>query len=314
MPRSGLAASAAEMRALLPPRPEASSKRDFGSVLCVAGSLNYRGAAYLCGVAALRAGAGYATVACPAPVASSVAALTPDLVLLPLRARRGVASPGSWRMVARALPRHTAVIVGPGLGSLAHGVADVAPFARRVVARVAELDLPLVLDADGINVLARLMRARRPVRLPARTVLTPHEGELARVLGVEPAAVRSDRPGAALEAAGILGAVVVLKGSRTLIASGGSLFANPTGSVALAKAGTGDVLAGIVAGFLAQGLAPLDAARLGAYVHGLAGDVGRELRGVGGLLASDVAGLVPEALARLAGEAFVPRSSKSMLY
>lgn len=307
MPRSGLVASAAEMRALLPPRPEEASKRDFGSVLCVAGSVNYRGAACLCGVAALRSGAGYATVACPGTVASSLAALTPDLVLLPLRVRRGVSSPGSWRLVDRVLPRHTAVIVGPGLGSLARGVADVVPFARRVVARVAALGLPLVLDADGINVLARLMRARRPIRLPARTVLTPHEGELARVLGVEPAAVRSDRPGAALEAAGLLGAVVVLKGPRTLIASGSSLFANPTGSVALAKAGTGDVLAGIVAGFLAQGLDPLGAARLGAYVHGLAGDVGRERRGARGLLASEVAGFVPDALARLAGDASIPR-------
>jgi NAD(P)H-hydrate epimerase len=179
------------------------------------------------------------------------------------------------------------VALGPGIGRAAETAALVRAFCKR-------LERPLVLDADGLNAFAgdaEALRAR-----PAPTVLTPHPGEAARVLGSTAAAVAGDRLGAARRLAAATGCVVLLKGAPSVIARPGEPpLVNPTGGPALASGGTGDVLTGLVAALLAQGLAPADAAGLGAWLHGLAGDRIAAERGPSGLVAEELADALPEA-------------------
>jgi hydroxyethylthiazole kinase-like uncharacterized protein yjeF len=277
---------------LIPSRPADGDKRAFGSVLDVAGSAWFRGAALLSAESALRVGAGYVTLACPRPVADSAPARLPDAVLIPLRAKGGCVRGMEYRRVADAARRASAIALGCGLSSPAGGTRSLRRFYKRLVLALTAFDVPVVLDADGLNLLAEL----QPLALPAKLVMTPHERELARLLGRDAEAVRADREGTAVEAALRFGAVVVLKGHRSIVTDGERTLVNPTGNSALAKAGSGDVLAGAIAGLLAQGMRPLDAACAGAYLHGLAGEIAsRELTEYG-VLASDLSRYLPRAI------------------
>jgi hydroxyethylthiazole kinase-like uncharacterized protein yjeF len=181
--------------------------------------------------------------------------------------------------------------VGPGLGT-ADGTRDVV---RRFV---LGLETTLVLDADGLNAFAGDAAALRLRR--AATVLTPHPGELARLVGETVAAIEGDRPAAVLRAAQTTGAIVVLKGHRTLIGTPeGEVFINPTGNPGMASGGSGDVLTGLLAALIAQGYEPLAAAQLGVYLHGAAGDLAAEAIGEVGLRASDLIEMLPRALTAL---------------
>jgi ADP-dependent NAD(P)H-hydrate dehydratase / NAD(P)H-hydrate epimerase len=275
-----------ELDGLLPPRARDSHKGDYGHLLLVAGSPGKAGAAVLAARAAVRAGAGLVTAAVPEPILPIVHLGSIESMVLPLAAGR------SAEQVLAAVAGKSALAVGPGLGQDAETVAAI----RRLVVAV---ELPLVLDADGINAFAG-----RPEELAARrvpTVLTPHPGELGRLLGISTAEVQADRPAAARRAAAATGAIVVLKGSLTLIAApGGGLYVNPTGNPGMASGGTGDVLTGILGGLLAQRLEPLDAACLAVYLHGLAGDLAlARLRGPS-LAAEDLIASLPAAFADLA--------------
>jgi NAD(P)H-hydrate epimerase len=275
-----------ELGGLLPPRARDSHKGDYGHLLLVAGSPGKAGAAVLAARAAVRAGAGLVTAAVPETILQIVHLGSIESMVLPLAA--GL----SAEQVLAAAAGKSALAVGPGLGQEAETVAAI----RRLVAAV---ELPLVLDADGINAFAG-----RPAELAARrapTVLTPHPGELGRLLGISTAEVQADRPAAARRAAAATGAIVVLKGSLTLIAApGGGLYVNPTGNPGMASGGTGDVLTGILGGLLAQRLEPLDAACLAVYLHGLAGDLAlARLRGPS-LAAEDLIASLPAAFADLA--------------
>jgi NAD(P)H-hydrate epimerase len=270
-------------RAYPPRRPDAH-KGDFGHVLAVAGSAGKSGAAVLCGTAALRAGAGLVTVATPAEVQPVVAAARAELMTEPLPADR----------LARSLEiasRADAVVLGPGLGPGA------ASLARGLAEGVAG---PLVIDADGLNALvpaaAHAWRGARP------TVLTPHPGEMGRLLGRTTAEVQADRLAAARALAEATGAVVVLKGQRTVVARpDGFAAVNPTGNPGLAKGGTGDVLAGIVGALLARGCDAWTAAVAAVFVHGRAGDLAAARTGVEALLAGDVVDALGEAIRSLEG-------------
>ncbi len=278
---------------LIPPRPADGDKRAFGSVLDVAGSAYFRGAALLSAESALRVGAGYVTLACPRAVADSAPARLPDAVLIPLRTKGGCVRGMEYRRVANAARRAQAIALGCGLSSPSGGTRSLRRFFKRLVLALSAIDVPVVLDADGLNLLAEL----QPLALPARLVMTPHERELARLLARDVEAVRADREGSAREAARKFGAVVVLKGHRSVVADGSRMLVNPTGNSALAKAGSGDVLAGAIGGLLAQGLAPFDAACAGAYLHGLAGEIASRERTEYGVLASDLSGYLPRAIA-----------------
>ncbi|MFP5285769.1 MAG: NAD(P)H-hydrate dehydratase, partial [Thermoanaerobaculia bacterium] len=197
----------------------------------------------------------------------------------------------SLEQVLEAAEGKSVLAMGPGLGQ--------EPGTAEAIRRIAgEVSLPLVLDADGINAFAG--RAAELAGRSAETVLTPHPGELGRLLGIPTSEVQDDRLAAARRAAVEAEAVVVLKGHRTLVATpGGEVHVNPTGNPGMASGGTGDVLTGLIAGLSAQGLGALDAARLGVYLHGLAGDLAAARTGESALAAGDLLTYLPAAFLEL---------------
>ncbi|MGN6740906.1 NAD(P)H-hydrate dehydratase [Dyella sp.] len=252
----------------LPPRPRVAHKGDHGHLLVVGGDQGMGGAIRLCGEAALRAGAGLVSVATRDVHVVALNAGCPELMA------RGVDGP---QAIAPLIERADVLAVGPGLGQGAWGHA--------LWLTALDSDRPLVLDADGLNLLAR-----EPRRFDRATVLTPHPGEAARLLGVDIATAQADRFASVRELARRHGAVVVLKGAGSLVAHpDGRLAACPWGNPGMAVAGMGDVLTGVIAGLLAQGATAWEAACLGVGLHARAGDAAAEA-GERGLLASDLLG------------------------
>lgn len=267
----------------LPARPFDANKGSFGRVMVVAGSERYTGAAALACLAALRAGAGLVTLASVPQVRAAVAALAPEVTHLPLPERDGGLAAEAASLIVAALPQHRALLIGPGLGT---SVATQA-VVRSIVAEETAAALPMVLDADALNILAR--SGDWPARLKSRVVLTPHPGELSRLSGESVAELQADRLSAARRLATAWRQVLVLKGANTIIADGsGGAVVSPFANPLLASAGTGDVLAGVIAGLLAQGLSPGDAAGLAVYLHGASAETYRARYGDAGLLASEL--------------------------
>jgi NAD(P)H-hydrate epimerase len=288
-------AAGRELAALLGSRDPQGHKGTYGHVLVVGGARGMLGAAVLASRGALRAGAGRVTAVLPAGVAPEVLPGLPE-ALLGRMPDAGDGSPGDGACAALLgrLGGAQALAVGPGL-SLGAGSAAL------VRGLLAADGPPLVLDADALSLLADLAPAAHPAG--GRLVLTPHPGEMGRLLGTTTAAVQRDRVAAARECAARYGAVVVLKGARSVVtAPGAPAWFNPTGNPGMAAAGMGDVLAGAIAAHLARGMAPLEAALLGAHLHGLAGDLAAAAAGPWGILASEVADRLPEAARRLSGE------------
>jgi NAD(P)H-hydrate epimerase len=271
----------------LPTRPLDAHKRSTGVVLVVSGSAGMTGAPRLVAEGALRTGAGLVTIAVPEPILSTVQAGLSEATFLGLPATPdGSISEAAWDVIAPELGRFDAVAIGPGLST--H--EETAALARRLV---TESVIPVVADADAINAFAG--RASDLFRRGAPGVITPHEGEFARLFGMPSSEVVLDRVGFARKAASETGGVVLLKGPHTLVASpDGEVRVNTTGGPALATAGTGDVLTGAVAALLARGLDPADAASAAAYVHGVAGEMAGRTLGEG-TVAGDVARMLPAA-------------------
>lgn len=285
----------------MPARPADGHKGSFGHALVVAGSEGKTGAAALAADAAARVGAGLVTVACPAGVNEILEVKCTEAMTAPLpdTAGRALAAGAEDAVVALAEER-SAVGMGPGLGRS----AETAKLVRGVAARVR---VPLVLDADALHAFAaspELLRERT-----GETLLTPHPGEAASLLGGSARELNRDRPGAARRLAERSGAVVLLKGAASVIAApDGALVVNPSGGPALGSGGTGDVLLGMTAGLLAQGLAVFDAAALAAFWHGFAADRIAERTGPSGLLAGDLSRELPEAGRALRAAAAAPIS------
>lgn len=256
-----------KIAALLPQRRAQSNKGSYGSVAAAAGSLAYRGAAALCVEGALRTGAGLVYLASVEPVIQLVLTRTPECCALPCRtdADGGILAADAAAVRQRFAEKPAVLLAGPGLG----------PSAARILNALLTADAKwkaAVLDADALNALAAGELGQFPL-LPTNTVLTPHPGEAARLLGCSVAQIQTDRPAAAQELAERYGCVAVLKGSGTLIAAPGrEMLHNPTGNPGLARGGSGDVLAGMLAALLAQGLAPFDAAACAVWLHGAAAD------------------------------------------
>jgi len=253
----------------LPPRDPQASKRDHGRVVVVGGAPGMAGAPALAAMAALKSGAGLVELLVPDSVAAIAAAFDPCVMTrgLPAEAEGGFAAAAEDTLVAR-LTAADAGVLGPGIGR----TAAVRDIVRRLW---RDVSAPVVFDADALWALSPADRGLLRDHAGPR-VLTPHAGELARLLGRDPAAVTdADRPAleeAAATLAAEIDAVVVFKGAGTLVVAPGRQARNDTGNPGMATAGTGDVLAGVIAAILGQGLAPLDAARLGVWVHGRAGD------------------------------------------
>lgn len=260
----------------LPGRPRDGHKGTFGTVLLLAGSAAMPGAAILAAQGALRGGAGLVRLVLPAALRVPLACAVPCATTV----RRAPAP------LRAALADANAVVAGPGLGS--------AQTTRRLVSLILQASrVPVVLDADALNVLAPL---RAPLAARGPVILTPHPGEAARLLGTTAAAVQRDRRAALAALCARSGAVVVLKGQGTLIGDGAQWFRNRTGNPGMATGGAGDVLAGLLGALLAQGMAPFAAAVLAVHAHGAAGDRVAARLGQAGLIASDLPPAIAEVL------------------
>lgn len=284
--------TAEDLEGVLAPRAAASHKGDFGHALILAGSVGKSGAAILAARGAVGSGAGLVTVATPEPIVPTVELGSLESMTLPLAVgpEGGLRSDNTEAILDFCRGKQV-LAMGPGLGVLDSTVELVRELVR-------SSETPIVLDADGLNAFAGAADLLTAAKVDM--VLTPHPGELARLMGVDASEIQADRLASARSAARLTGCVVVLKGFQTLVAEpSGRVFVNSTGNPGMASGGTGDVLTGILTGFLSQGLDTSMAACLGVYLHGLAGDLATSERGQLGLRAEDLLTYLPAAVQEL---------------
>jgi ADP-dependent NAD(P)H-hydrate dehydratase / NAD(P)H-hydrate epimerase len=268
-----------DVQPLIAPRLSSTHKGTYGHLGVIAGSPGRSGAAVMCARGAIRAGVGLVTVMTDAETATIVHGGAIEAMTF------------SGDDISTFVEKKSAVLIGPGLAD------DDASYAR-VRDRIAAIELPMIIDASALNAFASRASELNPHKRPR--VITPHPGELARLLGKTTSEINDDRIGAARDAARITNCVAVLKGYQTLIADPeGQVRVNPTGNPGMASGGMGDVLAGIIGAFLARDVDPFEAACCGVYLHGLAGDILKEEMGDTGLAATDLAERVPLAIQRL---------------
>lgn len=278
-----------EIAALLPDREFTSHKGSFGHALVLAGAPGKTGAAALCANATARSGAGLVTLALP----KSLMAVVEPMVVEPMTA--GLAETGDGTLSVTAKEEILALLRDKKALALGPGVGTAPETAKLVAALVRESPVPMVIDADGLNCLAKDMSALSGAAAPV--ILTPHPGEMARLAGIATADIQADRLGTGRSFARQHKVILVLKGARTLICCpDGDVFICPTGNPGMASGGMGDVLTGMIAGFLAQGMAPESAALAGVFIHGHCGDILAESTPVG-YLAGDMVETIPRALA-----------------
>jgi len=297
----------------LSPRRQDAHKGDFGRVLVVGGNVGMVGAPALAGLSALRSGAGLVTIATPAGIQPTAAGICPCATTLPLpETRTGQIDPVQTK---RFLEDHSllgddspfdVVAFGPGLGTGPHQYAD--DTWRLIDAFRRQAHIQLVVDADALTLLHKDTHKTPSTwntRRHPRTVITPHPGELAHMHGASPHNIQADREGFALQTARTMNgdeeadAVVVLKGSRTIVTDGHRLYVNKTGNPGMATGGSGDVLTGVIAALLAQGMTTFDAAVAGTNIHGLAGDIAAKELSQVSLIATDIIDALPEATRKL---------------
>jgi hydroxyethylthiazole kinase-like uncharacterized protein yjeF len=274
-------------RTALPSRPPNSNKGTFGKVLVAAGSINYSGAAYLACSGAMRAGAGLVTLATAESLQPILAAKLTEATYLPLpESRPGIIAAGAIKVITDNCKQYNTLLAGCGLGQDPGTVEFVASL-------IGESELPnLIIDADGLNAIAGITEWWNKLKDDA--VLTPHPGEMSRLSGLNISEIQSDRINITRRFAAEWRKTVVLKGAYSVIATAdGRCRVSPYANPGLASAGTGDVLAGIIAGLSAQGLTPFDAAALGVYLHGRTGEMVREILGDTGMIASDLLTALP---------------------
>lgn len=283
----------------LPFREEDSNKATFGNVLNIAGSLNYRGAAYLSSVSALRVGAGYVTLAAIPPVIEAVASQMPDAVFVPLPQAGPILSRNAISVIGNILRPSTVCSFGCGISAIGIPFDDLTKIVNKIIRLFIEQKTFCVLDADALNALSH---SSETFRFDGRAVMTPHPKELSRLLHTDMERIQRNRIDAAREASQKFGAIVLLKGHQTVIANGNAFHINDSGNSALAKAGSGDCLTGIIAGLLAQKMEPFDAAILGAKLHGITGEIASAELSEYGVLASDLPRYIPQAIKKIQSE------------
>lgn len=268
---------------ILPDRKANSHKGDYGKILLLCGSRGYTGAAALACMGALRAGAGLVYLGVPESIYEIEATKLTEPVIFPLPDAGGMMSKDAINEIKRRLPNMDAVLIGPGMGSN----DDTFLIVKEIL---TTFNGPVVLDADGINVLSGhidILRGRT-----GQTILTPHEGEFKRIGGV----LTERRAESAIQFALDSNTILLLKGHNTVITDGSTCYINPTGNPGMAVGGSGDVLAGIITALLGQGIPPLQAAACGAWLHGAAGDICATEIGQYGMLPSDMVQVLPRLL------------------
>ncbi len=267
---------------IIPTRKKESHKGSYGRLLIIAGSENYPGAAALSTLAALRSGAGIVTLLSSERVISKIFPLIPEAVLEPMEKF-------NKKIIDRALMRSTAVVIGPGLGGKA---------LKTVKYVLKNYKGPLLLDADGINALKGKTDILKIKKGPM--VLTPHPGEMARLLGKTVSEIEADREGIAADFSKNSGAHLVLKGHKTIVsAPSGEMAVNTTGNAGMARGGSGDVLSGILGAFLSLGEDIFSASKKAVFLHGLAGDIAAEEKTEHAMLPRDIIKALPKAFKRI---------------
>ena len=281
------------VKSLLPKRSEDSNKGTFGKVLNIAGCTNYQGAAYLSSIAPLKVGAGFVTLASTELVINNLASSAHCITFLPLKSSSNKCiSHRAFKEIKKVIGGYNVISIGPGLSDY----DSVRYFVEDTLNYLKNFETKIVIDADALNIIAM----SDIKELPENSVITPHPLELSRLLDVPVDVIQSDRPGAAKLAAGKFGCTVVLKGKNTIICSSkGEIFENETGNSALAKAGSGDVLTGMISGFVAQGLDVLEASILSVYLHGLCGELASHDLTEYSVLATDLIDYIPKGIKKI---------------
>lgn len=283
-----------EFRGLLKKRPRDSNKSDFGHVFVLGGSMGLTGAAALCSNAALRSGAGLVTLGIPKSLGPAMALKLTEVMTVSLaETREGAVSLKAEKGILDKIKDSSVAVLGPGLSKN----PQTQELIRRLISRI---ERPMVLDADALNAISKNVNALKKIK--TRFVITPHEGEMARLIKRRPQYVKNNRIAVAKKFSHDYNAVVVLKGRHTIVTEHGrGCYINDTGNPGMATAGSGDVLTGIIAGFLSQRLNVFDGARLGVYVHGLGGDMAAKDKGETGLIAGDILENIPQAIRQVQG-------------
>ncbi len=288
--------STEEMRELLPLRPGDGHKGTFGKAAIVAGSLGMSGAAAMAAESCLRSGTGLVELVVPEGLVDTVETILREVVTKPVQQVKShrCLSVRALGDILRIVSDTNAIALGPGIGTNRETVDLVGRL-------LPKLPVPTVIDADGLNCIAKLRAREIPVEFGTPVVITPHPGELSRLLNISVEEIAANRFNYMQKWTVKLGVdVLVLKGAPTTIAGkDGPVYINRTGNNGMATGGSGDVLTGLIAGFLAQGLSPIDAARLSVYIHGLAGDIAAAELGPRSVIAGDILDCVPEAIAML---------------
>lgn len=274
---------------LLPKRIQNSHKGTYGHVLNIAGSCQYQGAALLSSLSSLRVGAGYCMLASCSDVISNTASSTPDITFLDLgQSIYGTIPKDSIKFIS-AIANYDVVSIGCGLNQIG-GVDD---FTLNFLKKNQKSYTPIVIDADAINIMAK----SKNFTIPMNSIITPHPMELSRLMGIEVKEIQQNRAKWAWEASKEFDCIVLLKGHETVIAvPSGKIFINHTGNSALAKAGSGDVLTGMIAGFCAQGISLEEAACCAVYIHGITSEVASKAMSEYCVLASDLIKYIPLAM------------------
>lgn len=273
----------------LPQRVQISNKGTYGNVLNIAGSMFYPGAAYLSSISALKVGAGASMLATATDVIPIVASNSPDITFLDLGQSPLGTIPKDGIKYLNGVANSHAISIGCGLSTLGGTKNFVMSFLKNNI----DSQTPIIIDADAINILA----TENKKVFPLNSIITPHPLELSRLLEVDVKEIQSNRVKWAWEASKYFDCIVLLKGHESIIAiPNGKIFINPTGNSALSKAGAGDVLTGMIAGFCAQGTALENAACLAAYLHGLCGEIASRTQGEYSVLASNLPNVIPMAI------------------
>jgi len=270
---------------ILKPRKSESHKSSHGHLLVLGASPGMTGAAYMSGMAALRAGAGLVTAGVPESLHGIMEVKTTEVMTFPLPETSGRLGTSAYDDIRRAVANKTALVIGPGAGTSEE-------LMKLIGLILEEARIPVVIDADALNSFAPKISSLKSVK--TGVVLTPHPGEMSRLLNMKIRDIQADRIGAAEKLVEMTGATVVLKGAYTVIAGpDGQIYLNPTGNPGLATAGTGDILAGMLGAFLAQGYSPFEASAAAVYIHGLAGDEAEGRSGELGMIATDLLEFIP---------------------
>jgi NAD(P)H-hydrate epimerase len=276
-----------DIKKVIPSRPENSHKGTFGTLMIAAGSVSYTGAAWLAGNAAYRSGVGMVTLAVPESIYPILAKEFPEATWIPLPEEEGSISEKGADLLLKQLGRSSAILIGPGFGT--SGTSG--EFVKNIISAIDSI--PMIVDADGLRLLCRIKDWHK--LLPKNSVLTPHPGEMSELTGLSIDEIQANRVEIAEKFAKQWGNVVVLKGALTVVASPSSeTMIMPFASSALATAGTGDVLAGLIAGFAAQGMKPFEAAYLGVGIHAQAGiNAAKKAGSPAGVMAGDLIPQIP---------------------